>query len=284
MLKRIDGYGERWYFDTQTLRTYLSCTSFCKKVLPESKYLVDWKVKHGEQGAYEQLQKAAHYGTFMHAVIEEYCKALKYAQAFAIDPGSPLYAWKEIQDLCEDYCTEHRIMYLEDRFLKKIRKDILAFAQFAWEKNIEIINIEQFLSWDITDEAGLAGTVDLEVFMDFNRKRVRAIIDMKSGGIWESAELQLHVYKMMLPEVDMVFNWSPNDWRLGKKPSYTLKNQTNSTMAAKLPNYIENGIIDGIFTPKIKQVDYEVIKYGEEPEYTVLDTEKVLENILKEES
>lgn len=283
MLKRIDGFGPRWYFDTETLRVYLSNTSFCKAVLPEDPYLVKWKVDNGEKRAYEILVETSHYGNIMHLTIEEYAKSLMYAQLHNIEAGAPLMTWREIATLCSDYCTEHRIMYLEDRFLKQIRKHILSFAQLVADKNIVIKAVERFLKWDITDEVGLAGTVDMEVEMDFQRRRVPAIIDFKSGmkGFWPSSELQLHIYKMMLPDVEMCFNWSPKDWQIGKTPSYNFKNQTKSNMALKLPNFIENGIIDGIFTPKILEIEYEDIKYNEHPQYSVLDTEKVLQNQLQ---
>jgi len=78
--------------------------------------------------------------------------------------------------------------------------------------------------------------------MNFNKKRINAIIDLKSGrkGFYESSEIQLQAYKEMFnihfPEVtiDKTFNWSPKNF-LGVTPTYNLKDQTEAKSMAKLP-------------------------------------------------
>jgi hypothetical protein len=114
----------------------------------------------------------------------------------------------------------------------------LSFAQFCAEKEVKVEAVEVPL---LSDNLGYAGTIDLVCELTFNRKRIRAIVDLKSGrnGFMEEYELQLEAYRQLwnvnypdLP-VAMTFNFSPKDWR--KEPTYELKNQTESGNLFKWP-------------------------------------------------
>lgn len=253
---RLDSSGHRYYYtfdEDGEPRFYVSVTTLIKQTLPTSPSLVKWIADMGYEESQRYAQERAHYGTFMHSQIAE----LLIARCYNLDTiRDRLKLFIESEQLPSDFMG-----YADD-----IKKDILAFAQFMKDTDLNPLAIELVLT---NPEDGYAGAIDLAAELTIEEKgffgevyktgvntgkpketkrqrRIRAIIDFKSGrkGFFPEYEIQLHAYMKMwnmhfeAHPIDKVFNWSPKEWR-GKIPTYNFKDQTDSKNAKKLPYLVE---------------------------------------------
>ena len=231
---QLNSEGHRYYYrfnEAGEPEFYPSVTTLLKQVMPTSPFLITWMVENGKEGAAEKRDLAAAYGTFMHIQFESLIINRRYD--FEQVPALIL-AYLEQENL-PDKC------FME--WLPKIKKDVLAFAQFVRDYNVKPLAIEIGL---VHPGFHFAGCIDLPCIMTDPKSgnTFTAIVDFKSGrkGFWEEHELQLHLYRMMWNEnfpdvpVERLFNFSPKDWRT--KPTYNLKDQTDSVNAAKLPHLL----------------------------------------------
>lgn len=223
--------GHRYYYrfnEAGDPEFYPSVTTLLKQVMPTPPGLLDWMIANGKDGATEKRDLAAAYGTFMHIQFER----LIINRRYDFDNVAPvLLEYMERENLPERVFAE---------WLPKIRKDVLAFAQFVRDYNVKPLAIEIGL---VHPGGHFAGCIDLPCVMTDPKtgEVFRAIVDFKSGrkGFYEEHELQLHLYRDMwnvnFPDMPIarVFNFSPKDWRT--KPTYNLKEQTDSVNARKLP-------------------------------------------------
>ena len=228
---QLNSDGHRYYYrfnEAGEPEFFPSVTTLLKQVMPTPPALLDWMIANGKDGATEKRDLAAAYGTFMHIQFETLVINRRYD--FDSVPAV-LLGYMERENLPEKVFAE---------WLPKIRKDVLAFAQFVRDYNVKPLAIEIGL---VHPEYHYAGCIDLPCLMTDPKsgKQFTAIVDFKSGrkGFYEEHELQLHLYREMwnvnYPEtpVARVFNFSPKDWRT--KPTYNLKDQTDSVNARKLP-------------------------------------------------
>lgn len=228
---QLNSKGHRYYYkfgDDGTPVFYPSVTTILSQVMPKSPFLVKWVADMGYEEAERYKQERADYGTFMHAQFEE----LAITREYDLDKlKDKLLAYMEEKKLPADF-----IYYADD-----LKKDVLAFAQFMLDYDVKPIAVEIAL---VHPELNYAGMIDFPCNMQVkpgSEERINAIIDFKSGrkGFYEEMEVQLHMYKMMweanFPDIhiDRVYNFSPKDWR--KKPTYNLKDQTDSPAAKKIP-------------------------------------------------
>lgn len=254
---QLNGNGHRYYYryDEQgEPHFYPSVTTLLKQTMPTSPFLIEWMIKNGTEGSTEKRDLAAAYGTFMHAQFETLIINRRYN--FDNVPAV-LLAYMEQNNLPEKFYGDS---------LTKIRKDVCAFAQFVKDYNVRPLAVEIAL---VHPDYHYAGMVDLPCIMTDPKtgETFPAIVDFKSGrkGFYEEHEIQLHLYKDMwnvnfpaLP-VSRVFNFSPKDWR-GVKPTYNLKEQTDSLNAAKIPALlalaaIEDNKMDNTFTVIAGEMD-----------------------------
>lgn len=224
-----DGYRYYYRFDKNGQpEFYPSVTTMLKQVMPTPPALIDWMLANGKEGATEKRDLAAAYGTFMHGEFEKLIINRRYD--FDAAPNT-LMGYME---------REHVPESLFSQWLVKIRKDVLAFAQFVKDYNVKPLAVEIGL---VHPQFHYAGCLDLPCEMTDPKtaEDFTAIVDFKSGrkGFYEEHELQLHMYKAMWNAnfedrpIERVYNFSPKDWRM--KPTYNLKDQTNSVNAKKLP-------------------------------------------------
>ena len=228
---QLNSDGHRYYYrfnEAGEPEFFPSVTTLLKQVMPTPPALLDWMIANGKDGATEKRDLAAAYGTFMHIQFETLVINRRYD--FDNVPAV-LLGYMERENLPEKVFAE---------WLPKIRKDVLAFAQFVRDYNVKPLAIEIGL---VHPKYNYAGCIDLPCLMTDPKsgKQFPAIVDFKSGrkGFYEEHELQLHLYKdawncwyESMP-ITRVFNFSPKDWR--KAPTYNLKDQTDSVNAKKLP-------------------------------------------------
>lgn len=238
---QLNSDGHRYYYrfdEKGEPEFYPSVTTLLKQVMPTPPALIDWMIKNGSEGSVEKRDLAAAYGTFMHAQFERLIIERKYD--FDSVPEK-IRGYMESENLPEKFYGDT---------LSRIRKDVLAFAQFVKDYNVKPLAVEIGL---VHPQYHYAGCIDLPCeMMDPKTGDVfRAIVDFKSGrkGFFEEHEIQLHLYKMMWNvtfedvQVTRVFNFSPKDWR-GSKPTYNLKDQTDSVNAKKIPALLDLAAIE----------------------------------------
>ncbi|WP_165358990.1 hypothetical protein [Spirosoma sordidisoli] len=221
LLRRFDRASDRYYYTVEgsdmlenlAARFFISTTSFCKKVLPTSSFLIEWMKKQGENAdAVRDL--AADFGTLMHISFADF-----HQKGFD---------FRNTRQRVEGYLLGlGHSPRLIGEWTTRLNKCVASYAQFCYEYQVEPVLIEGMLA---SDELGIGGTVDLVAYLTIPKfGRVLAQVDFKSGGIYSSAELQLVINKLIFEEnfphleIERMYSWAPKDFQ--KEPTYTLKDQ-----------------------------------------------------------
>lgn len=209
--QRVEINNQRYYLDPETNKIKSSVTTVIHNTMPTSPFLLKWYADLGMEKAKQIMQDKADYGTIMHIFYTKWLltKEINFSEDL-------------VQACFSANIDVNKIDVLT------LKKDCLSFIKFCQEKNVKPIAVE----YPVMNN-NFAGTIDLICELDFNRSRVVAIIDYKSGknGFYDSYKVQLHAYKQLLADndfnVDMVFNFAPKDWQFKSGASYSLENQSD---------------------------------------------------------
>ena len=237
---QLNSKGHRYYYrydDAGNPELFPSVTTILSQTLPKAPHLINWIANKGIEEAERYKGERAAYGTFMHAAFEE----LLINRAYDLDGlKGKLKEYIEVYRLPDDF------IYYADN----LKKDVLAFAQFVLDYDVRPLAVEIALVHPYYKYAGMIDcpcTMRAKIGSD---DRINAIVDFKSGrnGFYEESEIQLGMYRDMWNvnfekfPVTRIFNFSPKDWR--KKPSYNLKEQTESPNIRKIPYLLEIAAIE----------------------------------------
>lgn len=237
---QLNSKGHRYYYrydDAGNPEFFPSVTTILSQTLPKAPHLINWIANKGIEEAERYKGERAAYGTFMHAQFEE----LIINRVYDLDG---------LKAKLKDYIDNNKLpadfIYYADDF----KKDILAFAQFVLDYDVKPLAVEIALVHPVHNYAGMIDLPCTMLSKPGSKEYINAIVDFKSGrkGFYEECEIQLGMYRDMWNvnfeqfPVTRIFNFSPKDWR--KKPSYNLKEQTESPNIRKIPYLLEIAAIE----------------------------------------
>jgi len=257
-LFRWRGAGPRRYFTysapvTKKKKTifpvewFNSVTSMIETVFPTSSFLIEWIAKVGLDKAKLIADEAKDYGTVLHAAITKFLLEAHFSLL------------RDVDDLIMFHVKQNDWKWDVGPWKDRLRRDLVSFAQFAHDVQLEPICIEAVLCHE---GYHMAGAIDCVAWMNVvetgffgqvyakggtknpagspkkskKTERILALLDWKScrKGFYPEHEIQLQLYKVLWDfnfgfgkfKLNRLFNWRPTDWH--KEPKYQLKDQTNN--------------------------------------------------------
>ena len=292
-VSRFDDKGNnRFYFFTDEngeVQTAAGITTWLGKVMPESKFLTDWKLKFGKDWE-TVLNLTADYGTHLHACIASMMINRKSPDAETIEHGRNII--KALRKFDRSIPTN------------MIEKNIISFKKFQEDYNLEPLLIEALLVYRMPNGLFYCMTADLLAKITYarrwkeevcvgeyvkgekkgqpkyeNQERSEVVtevvsIDFKSNpfdkeekSFFDSHKFQLiatkrAVFQNFGIKVDRLFNWSPNSWKSESKiGSYNLHEwKVTDRDELILTKYEELASMLGFFTPSGKVEDIDLSK------------------------
>lgn len=236
-----DSKSHRFYYfmDGGIRKSGAGITTWLDKVMPESDFLTEWKLKFSNDWRHV-LNLTANYGTMLHACFAH----------IIINREQPP---QEMIDVAIDHIRGLQ-KYSPKISTNMIYKDLICFKRFQEEFNVKPILVEALLPVSYRDKYYCL-TLDLLCEIDYVEKervevedgvyvrgakrgqpkfktevretvkKIYAIVDFKSNAFQKDQKTFFDAHKYQLVGgakaveqnfgivVDKVFNWSPNNWR-----------------------------------------------------------------------
>jgi len=262
-LWQLNSRGGRYYYtfspETGEAVFFPSVTTILRKVMPENRFLTEWKLSKGKEAAEEYTLERASYGTFIHGQL-------------AVLASLRRYNLDEVRERLSEFVAREKLPYgFIDAHEDEAKADIKAFARWMWEYDVRPYAIEVSLF----SEKGYAGMIDLicnlrmisrseeaaarakygtddKKLASIDAKvaeRIDAIVDFKTGkkGFYDEYAIQLELYRRMWNEnfpyipIERIFNIAPKDWTktVKKVPSFTFEEQTHNPVLRQVDIYLE---------------------------------------------
>lgn len=237
-LYRIDDRGLRMYYSLDgkfNPTFYGSSTTIKSLVTPTPRAIIDKEIRMGSEAFRAYRDNRASFGTFWHIMASVLTREGEFNLG-------------NLQDNIERWASMESISDTEG-WHEDAWKGLMSWMQTMNDYEIIPLAIEVPLA----HPEGFAGTIDLVCEMNAakytektppeNRNRIIAIIDWKTGYIYPDHAIQLFINKRIWEHnfpnkaIDRVYNWTWRDWKT--KPSYDLRNQTDSEEAGLIKHYID---------------------------------------------
>lgn len=275
IFRRLSLDGNRYYYrvlDDDSVKIYASATNLIGDGYAENKdSLNEWKqmMKMIGRNPEEVSQYEADKGTIMHYLYGLYLTGRDMYLRRSFIAKTVMESDIKISKQNMERFT-HSLDDLDDMIVRLKR-----FAKFCSDYKVRVLAIEKILSceryevaspidaivemsiWETVE--GYFGATYQRATGDFKKgdpkkekkkveHRINAILDFKSGGIYPSYALQLHLYRLMVEEwygdviqIEKLYNFSPKS---ESSKGYTLRDQTENAEIRKADVVYRQGMIN----------------------------------------
>lgn len=239
---RYDDRSTRYYYKLNG-RGYpifgVSVSHFKDKVLGKPQGVIEKRISMGDEAFFSYVKNRQHFGTFFHIHTGIATKNGYYDFG---DHG------KNLHDSIRNFAESNDVEYTWPRHGKKAWFDDAWLGLLAWMKFLNDYEVKPLaIEISLMHPDGYSNTIDYVFEMNAkkytnktpkkNRKRIIAILDVKTGYIYPDHAFQLgcnwesfeHNYRDL--KIDKVYNWTHREW--WKKPSYELRDQTDNAITER---------------------------------------------------
>lgn len=256
-LCQLNARGRRYYYllGDKEGKLFPSVTTILKQVMPENRFLTEWKMALGKEESEAYTMDRARFGTFVHGQLQELLITRKY------DLDS-------LRDNLARYVEREKLPISFMEHEDEAKCAMLSFALWMQEYDVRPVAVEISLyhpeynfagmldcvcdmrKFPISDEKAAIAKAEgdekkLAKIEEKYSKRVHAIIDFKSTtkDFRDEHIVQLGLYRMMWDStftdfpIDEIGNVSPKAWwnTAGKKVSFQFDWQTDQEILAQIP-------------------------------------------------